>query len=365
MRHALIENNGELQASVLQSIKSLGLKGPSSGEEQQEQEKESGKKRKQRRALDDSEDERESEEEGSETAGRKLRAVLLPSGVATVQEGRQRRVAELQEEQENKAAKQKRVSFGSSSAAASGSLSRAELEAQAGVPVTTPGQASSIPTEELWRSIDAGWQSFAAYRDSSLDNWARKLAYASGLSAKKTLKLKVMNSDLSSQVQEILKDRQRLLARTRLPLESVSLLGAKMPSTAAAGAAGAAAGGSAPAPPPSAANPLVDEAGLYAEAYDDSELFQRLLRDYAASSSAAAAAGAGASTAAAAGLAAFQKQLKSVKREGVDRKASKGRRMKYTVHPKLVSFTAAAPFVVPPEMALDLDTIIASLFKSV
>ena len=51
-------------------------------------------------------------------------------------------------------------------------------------------------------------------------------------------------------------------------------------------------------------------------------------------------------------------------RAGVDRRASKGRKIKYVVQPKLTHFCAPAPFVVPPDMALDIDMVVESLFKS-
>lgn len=51
---------------------------------------------------------------------------------------------------------------------------------------------------------------------------------------------------------------------------------------------------------------------------------------------------------------------KSVKKD-VDRKASKGRKLRYHAHPKLVNFMAPIPAPAPP---LDLDSLHASLFKS-
>ena len=47
--------------------------------------------------------------------------------------------------------------------------------------------------------------------------------------------------------------------------------------------------------------------------------------------------------------------------QNVDRKASKGRRLRYHAHPKLVNFMAPIP---APEPPLDLDSLHASLFKS-
>ena len=36
---------------------------------------------------------------------------------------------------------------------------------------------------------------------------------------------------------------------------------------------------------------------------------------------------------------------------------------RYIVHPKLVNFCAPTPYIVPPEMVLDVDTLLKSLFS--
>ena len=36
---------------------------------------------------------------------------------------------------------------------------------------------------------------------------------------------------------------------------------------------------------------------------------------------------------------------------------------RFVVHPKLVNFAAPAPYVVPPELSMDLDTLLRSLFQ--
>ena len=36
---------------------------------------------------------------------------------------------------------------------------------------------------------------------------------------------------------------------------------------------------------------------------------------------------------------------------------------RFVVHPKLVNFAAPSPYVVPPELSLDLDTLLKSLFQ--
>ena len=133
-------------------------------------------------------------------------------------------------------------------------------------------------------------------------------------------------------------DADRLVARTRPLASSVHVLGL-------------------PAPPP----PAADTAGAEercADAFDDGEFYQHLLRELLASNSGA---GGGASAATPAGVKPYERRV----RPNVDRRASKARRMKFVPLPKLVAFAAPAPYVVPPELAVDVDTIVASLFRAV
>jgi len=112
--------------------------------------------------------------------------------------------------------------------------------------------------------------------------------------------------------------------------------------------------------------------------YDDADLFAALLRDLVAT---AAAGGAAADSArlgaalahsdavAAALLDAQRAQAASraaaaAARPAVDRRATKGRVLKYKPIPALVHFAAPTPYVVPPDKHIDLDLLIASLFKS-
>jgi protein AATF/BFR2 len=51
-------------------------------------------------------------------------------------------------------------------------------------------------------------------------------------------------------------------------------------------------------------------------------------------------------------------RAKKTKRPGVDRRASKGRKLRYTVHPKLEHFMFPAP---APAAPMDVDKLFASL----
>jgi protein AATF/BFR2 len=216
-------------------------------------------------------------------------------------------------------------------------------------------EAAGVSSDDLWAAVSAGWAAFGPYRDATVDRWGRKLAYASGLTAKQAVKLKVLNSDLSKQVDALLAgDRERLLARTRLPRAAVHVLGAAPPAAAASAPSSAEAGGAATE---NAATEAAAE--LDPHTYDDGDLYQSLLKEYVAAAGAASAAGAGGDAGGKGG-----RGLKRSVRAGVDRRASKARKIRFVVHPKLVNFMAPAPYVVPPEAALDMDVILASMFKS-
>ena len=101
-----------------------------------------------------------------------------------------------------------------------------------------------------------------------------------------------------------------------------------------------------------------EEDERFADAYDDSDFYQHLLRELLASSSSSGAAGSGN------GSSVLLKPYERRVRPNVDRRASKARRMKFLPLPKLVAFAAPAPFVVPPELSVDVDTVVASLFRA-
>jgi hypothetical protein len=227
------------------------------------------------------------------------------------------------------------------------------------------GAATVGSLDGVWEGMSRGWQAFSqTFRDAAVDTWARRLAFggaAAAQSLKKAGKLKVLGADVSQQVREAMADAQLVATRAHPRRESLRVLGVAAAAAAAAGAGAA---------------------QLYEEAYDDGETYQTFLKEYLATASATAASGGGAlaggragvntgslmAEAATLGMTASELagalKHRRVTREGVDRRSTKGRKMKFVVHPKLVAFVAPAPYVVPPDMAFDLDTIVASLFKA-
>jgi protein AATF/BFR2 len=70
-------------------------------------------------------------------------------------------------------------------------------------------------SDKLWSQLDEAYQRFVPFRDASIDRWHRKTVLASGSAARGGLK--VLNQSVSSQVQLLMRDSQRVVERTRLP----------------------------------------------------------------------------------------------------------------------------------------------------
>ena len=70
-------------------------------------------------------------------------------------------------------------------------------------------------SDRLWSQLDEAYQRFVPFRDASIDRWHRKTVLASGSAARGGLK--VLNQSVSSQVQMLMTDSQRVVERTRLP----------------------------------------------------------------------------------------------------------------------------------------------------
>lgn len=168
-------------------------------------------------------------------------------------------------------------------------------------------QVEPLNSEELWPVVERGWSMLRPWREGTIDRWGRKLAYAAGLSAKKAVKLKVMGADISKQVEDVLADRERVLARTRLRRAAVGRVLGEAGTPQAAAQAGADTEAAAEAG-------AVDD-----ETYDDSELYSALLKEYVSSAGASGAGG---------GMSSGKAGYKHTHRSDVDRKASKGRRMR-------------------------------------
>ena len=79
-----------------------------------------------------------------------------------------------------------------------------------------------VGMDELWERLDTAYNRFGLYRDASIDRWHRKTVLSSGMAARGGLR--ALNQSVSSQVAAFMKDRERAVERTRLPLHQCSVL---------------------------------------------------------------------------------------------------------------------------------------------
>lgn len=147
--------------------------------------------------------------------------------------------------------------------------------------------------------IDAALEPFA--RDS-LKKWHSKVTLTADLKAKKSLKM--LNQDPFGQVEIAMQDEDRLVRRTRIHRDTQKRrIGSKSQ----------------------------QENPEFTDIFDDNDFYQVLLKDW--TSNHGTLSGSASSVTAVA-----LKNVKKQHREGVDQRASKGRKLRYDVHTKLVNY---------------------------
>jgi len=251
--------------------------------------------------------------------------------------------------------------------------------------VPSVGNAAGLARGKATKSNDlstASWDAVLApqlqlrpHWEATLDKWNARLHFGS---ERKQSKLKVFNSKFWGQVEAALSDRQRALEKSRMPLDdslrmdkSADLAPGNEDEDAAASDANSDGDES------DTADVSVSDAWAGAgtvgrdkkrrrvatvydtEVYDDRQFYNLLLKSFIQSASAAGGADGGQ----AAGmrpddLEALRKYRRS--KTSVDRRASKGRKIRYVVHAKLQNFMFP---VEQPEAPLDVDRLYQSLFQ--
>lgn len=147
--------------------------------------------------------------------------------------------------------------------------------------------------------IDAAIEPFA--RDS-LKKWHSKVTLSADLKAKKSLKM--LNQDPFGQVQIAMQDEERLVNRTRIYRDTQKRrIGSQNQ----------------------------QENPEFTDIFDDNDFYQVLLKDWTANHGTL---NGNSSSVTAVAL----KNVKKKHREGVDQRASKGRKLRYDVHTKLVNY---------------------------
>ncbi|SPN99022.1 related to Che-1 protein [Cephalotrichum gorgonifer] len=162
----------------------------------------------------------------------------------------------------------------------------------------------STPTETIWEYTNANEQVARKQRRKTLDKWSNKIG-ATTIPMGNKLNLKTTRTTISTVLEEQLLEPERLVKRSRVPRSCAPLQASKG---------------------------VKEDAGIY----DDADFYQILLKELVDQRTADSEA------AQSAGVATVQwaamKEAKTSK--VVDRRASRGRKMRFTVHEKLAGFMA-------------------------
>ncbi|XP_044286219.1 protein AATF isoform X1 [Varanus komodoensis] len=170
---------------------------------------------------------------------------------------------------------------------------------------------------------------FRAYRNSTLQNWHDKTKLASGKVGKG---FGAFERSVLTQIDHILMDRERLLRRTWTKRSAYKVLGKRERGPEPLSEASL---GHTEAPPPATSNAHLKD--LQEEIFDDDDFYHQLLRELIERKTSSL--DPNDQVAMGRQWLAIQK-LQSKIRKKVDKKASKGRKLRYHVHSKLVSFMA-------------------------
>eukprot|EP00798_Chlamydomonas_sp_ICE-L_P022824 gene22824-29995_t len=176
-------------------------------------------------------------------------------------------------------------------------------------------------SESLWERLDGASTRLGSYRNTSIDRWHRRTVLSSGASALRN-SLRALNQSVSNQVSAMMRDPAKFVERTQLTV-------AARPRQLCETTASLAATANGDAPQEEAEMNL--EEMRDSETYDDGEFYQQLLREFLDRGVGGAAGG---------GAALQRLGKSSKKRKAVDRRASKGRKVRYAVQDKMVGFMA-------------------------
>ena len=182
--------------------------------------------------------------------------------------------------------------------------------------------------DDVWAKTDAGYRAYSSYRDSTCDRWYRKSAVSVGkMSGGGSSNLKAFNQSISQQVSSTMRAPTRLIEKSQPPKRVAPARLGEKPSENASDDENR--------------DETVNVDGLdegearEPELYDDVDFYEQLLKEFLESGNDAGAVGAPS----------LSKQVK--RRKNVDRKASKGRKLRYHVQEPLVNFMQANDAEVP------------------
>ncbi|CAN1258428.1 Protein AATF [Linum perenne] len=172
--------------------------------------------------------------------------------------------------------------------------------------------------EEEWSRVSQMHTRIAPFRNKSIDKWQRKTQVTTGAAAIRN-KLHAFNQNISEQVAAYMRDPSRMVKQMQLRRSTAGVFGDV-------------------SCPYSILFVFVTHPDGDPELLDDSEFYQQLLKEFLEkvdpnSSETAFYA---------------VKRLQTKKRKIVDRRASKSRKIRYSVHEHIVNFMAPRPMDLPP-----------------
>eukprot|EP00002_Diphylleia_rotans_P009586 TRINITY_DN19972_c0_g1_i1.p1 TRINITY_DN19972_c0_g1~~TRINITY_DN19972_c0_g1_i1.p1 ORF type:complete len:545 (+),score=166.36 TRINITY_DN19972_c0_g1_i1:51-1685(+) len=187
--------------------------------------------------------------------------------------------------------------------------------------------------DKAWEALHKVDQSFEPYMNESIDRWNRKTQIFSGDITGK--KLKSMNQTILKQVEFLMADKERLIKRTQLKRSGFRVIGK-------------------PVSKSTVAQVQNEEEEYDEEIFDDTDFYSQILKELIERKT-----GADSSDPIALSRQYLNMmQMKGRNRKSVDRRASKGRKIRFIVHEKLVSFMAPLNREYPPV----LDDLCSNLF---
>ncbi|PVZ99277.1 hypothetical protein BB558_004713 [Smittium angustum] len=180
----------------------------------------------------------------------------------------------------------------------------------------------------IWEKLEKNRKLFKPYKDQTLNKWDSRVNMLPSSLSSKTLK--TFNQNIVNQIDQTMKNKEKLIKRTQQPRLGYSFL---LPTSTTN--------------EPKSTN-FEEKTTFIPEIFDDTDFYQSLLHDLIESKSSNIP---GATAIGNAGLqwATVQRSLKSKTRQ-IDTKASKGRKIRYQVHEKLENFMA-------PQTSRQLSTV--------
>jgi len=186
-----------------------------------------------------------------------------------------------------------------------------------------PESKSNDIIDNWWHRIETSLDCFEPYQNEVIDRWNQRTQLIAGM---KNKQLKALNQSILNQVNKILSEKVRLIKRTQLKRTPYTVIGKKKKEQPIADQS---------IKQPTAAQEEYDES-----IFDDTDFYQQLLRELIEN-----------------GLASIDpsdnlalskhylatKKLRIKMHKNVDRRSSKGRKIKYEVQQKLVNFMVPLP----------------------